>query len=210
MRMAEAADQPAAKRDKDDFKDSARRRTALQGIEMWYAERVYHRRARFQKGQQGRAEPNVPPEYLPPESFIGPSLKADGATAHGVETKPTRGSQAPRGRGIELGLIHRYGLDDYLVQQRELAELRQVVSTAMFDLIMINPRYHMVVEMWAAGWSFGSIASTLSVSRPTAMAHFDCGVVWVCGCILRRQKHIARAKMRCRRVMREADLYGEV
>lgn len=198
-----------AKPDTDDFKDSPLRKAAILGIELWYAQRVYHHRANFQQKKE-RPEPNVPDEYLRPETFIGPSLKADGVTAHGVETKPPGFSQFPGGSYIRLDPMSGRDLEDELARQRELSELRGLVHTAMFDLIGIRPKYHMAVEMWAAGWSFGSISSALSVSKPTAHQFYECGLTHVISRIYTRRKAVAQQKMSRQRRMREGDLWAGI
>lgn len=154
------------------------RRNALAAIELWYGERLYLGQAKFRKAR-GRVQPDVPDEYVRPEGFIGPPVRTDGVTAHGVETKPYQQSRTPwesRGAGSRLDVVRR----DEAEAMRQSAALRAetiaIMNFTMIRVQLLDPLVATAIELWGAGWKFNQISTALGVSKNLAHQFFERGV----------------------------------
>lgn len=184
---------------------------AEEAVRLWWQRRVYLRKNRVPpKGADTRPVPDVPDEFLRPESFIGPSTaKPDGVSAWGVESARSHASPGgvyPSGSWISLEIVSRDERDEMRRNEVAKAETLAITEKAMLRLGLIDQRYWFALEMHAAGYSERTIALSFKVERYVAKQWIECGLTWIAGCLIVKPDFSAGMGLKPRRV-RQRDLW---
>ena len=179
-------------------------------VRLWWDRRVYLRKNRVPpKGEEPKVHPDVPDEYVRPQSFIGPSAaRPDGTTAWGVETKsssPTR-DRFPYGVWTSLDVVRRDEAEAMRQLEVVQTETLAITERAMLRLGLIEPDYWFALEMWAAGYSHDNIAGHFKVAKYVAKSYIECGLTWIAGCLIVRPDFSAGMEVKPRRAV-PGDLF---
>lgn len=158
--------------------ESPARDAAIEWLQHWYDDRLERGRAKYRKpSTQAPVSPDVPDEYVRPQTFIGPSSsRPDGVTAHGTETRSGGGSSFPGGRGSSLEVVDA----EVAARIRQMIADKAVrianVDKAIKRLGLIHLNLPAVLEMRAARYTWDAICARFDCSKPTAYQWYEIGL----------------------------------
>jgi hypothetical protein len=174
-----------------DVSDSIRA-TTLTLLKLWHEREEALGRTTFRRERERNISLVVPEERVRGADQLAQAKKArpeywsnpEEITARGRETRPEARSRAPGGRATVSVIVDKALAEE--ARELEMAKAAGVscIGKAMRRLAIYRSESYLAAEMWAAGHSFGKIASNLKCSKNLAHQHFEAAVSALCMALL--------------------------